>query len=116
MSTRRAMPCARRSCRTTTADANRRAALGKRAGRRAARCKTLHRPRSLQSHRGRVGAVCRYLTVIVSKCHCRGACFRMQTWVGQLFQPLAWLGGLYTMIQAALTDTLNLAALLKVSP
>ena len=50
------------------------------------------------------------------KCHCRGACFRMQTWVGQLFQPLAWLGGLYTMIQAALTDTLNLAALLKVSP
>jgi hypothetical protein len=60
--------------------------------------------------------VCRYLTVIVSKCHCRGVCFRMQTWVGQLFQPLAWLGGLYTMIQAALTDTLNLAALLKVGP
>ena len=45
-----------------------------------------------------------------------GGYVALQTWVAQLFQPLAWLGSLYTLIQGALTDTLNLAALLKEEP
>jgi ABC-type transport system involved in Fe-S cluster assembly fused permease/ATPase subunit len=42
-----------------------------------------------------------------------GAFVALQTWVMQLFQPLSWLGSLYMVIQTSLTDTLNVAALLK---
>lgn len=40
----------------------------------------------------------------------------LQTWIIQLFQPLSWLGSLYTMIIGAMTDMGNLAALLKEEP
>jgi len=45
-----------------------------------------------------------------------GVFVALLTWVSQLFTPLSWLGSLYTVIQVALTDTLNLAALLKEEP
>jgi ABC-type transport system involved in Fe-S cluster assembly fused permease/ATPase subunit len=45
-----------------------------------------------------------------------GAFVALQNWVMQLFQPLSWLGSLYMVIQTSLTDTLNVAALLKEQP
>jgi ABC-type transport system involved in Fe-S cluster assembly fused permease/ATPase subunit len=40
----------------------------------------------------------------------------LQTWVVQLFQPLSWLGSLYTMVLGAMTDMGNLALLLREEP
>lgn len=40
----------------------------------------------------------------------------IQSYVIQLFQPLAWLGSLYTMIQNAYTDMRNLADLMQEEP